>query len=146
MLFVQLGMAHEQTYVEEVDADIVFAVATLGIPPQFAQPAAMGQANHFHGAKCLGVALQHSLILVVAELLQMVVVGEFIHQLVILSAPRGMLPQYLLQQFLRQLSKKHFAIHVEHKGRVHTILRLSFYPILQTVHIKMQRYIKKTNN
>jgi hypothetical protein len=29
---------------------------------------------------------------------------------------------------------------------VHTILRLSFYPILQTVHIKMQRYIKKTNN
>ena len=89
VLGMQLGVRKENTYIVHINADIIFIVATLGHPAELAEMVAMGSAYNLKGAECLGVATKDSLVGIVADNGEVVVVDEFEHHIVIATLAMG---------------------------------------------------------
>lgn len=142
---MQLGVRKENTYVVHINADIIFIVATLGHPAELAEMVAMGSAYNLKGAECLGVATKDSLVGIVADNGEVVVVDEFEHHIVIATLAMGshfcqgghLVGQHRAKTLTHgcvQFGKKHLSVHLEQEWRVDSILALGHNPIFYTIH------------
>ena len=153
MLVVQFVLAHEQPHIEEVDGDVVLAVALLCLPTQLAGTATMRTAHHFQRTELRLTPAQHRLVGIIAYCLHTIVVLQLVDHLVILPFPPvsllvvklhlvGHEAQHTGTQLLVQSGEEYLAIHLKHERRVYAILRLRVNPVFQPSHNRVQRYEK----